>query len=182
MNDSKNVVSNDVGERLQQELEAGERVAWSAQPSPALYGRQLKAFGVIGVIAAAMAMCWIAIGTMAAGVVFGLFGAPFLLVAVVFASLPLRMRERAGRTMYAITDRRAIVVAPDGKQWRVDSYVADDLRSCTRVVDATGGGDLVFRERITGSRSTVEKIGFLGIDDVGRAEQVLERELLSRAA
>lgn len=193
----------DARARVQSELLPGERLAWAAQPVPRLYARGGWAISIFGVFFGGFALFWIAAaGGMAwfaheaagpaGGVVscFPLFGIPFLLVGLGMLTAPVWMRKAAARTVYAITDRRAIICR--GKALggvEVSSFQPADLQTLTRVERADGGGDLVFRETVHTSydsdgdrRTTRTRVGFIGVAGVREVEAVLRQTLLAGGA
>ena len=166
---------------LAEQLASGKRVLWQAHPDPKVMLRKAMPFLVIGIGMALFAVFFIGVGAMVAGAL-GFFGLPFVFVGVGFAWIGVTTWRQATRTLYAITEHRALILTPASSGWRVDVYLARDVRSCTRFVGADGGGDLVFREVETIARNGQtmrRKIGFMGIADVGRVEQILNRALLS---
>ena len=56
------------------------------------------------------------------GVLFPLFGLPFVMVGVGMLSSPFWLRRRAKRTCYALTDRRAIL-------WEAGWFGSVEVRS-----------------------------------------------------
>ena len=193
------------------ELTAGERVRWVGQPVPRV-GFPLAALVpfLFAIPWTGFALFWM---TQASGVLerplnqidssrllFALFGVPFVLVGLgLFASpfwMRARARQAAARTVYVITDRRAIVfdggyygdgslplmlvsmVRPYGRGGtRVTSYTPDQLTKIERMQNADGSGNLVFGETLflTEYRSigTMHRAGFFSIADVREAENQL---------
>jgi len=113
---------------------------------------------------------------------FPLFGLPFLLVGLFMLSAPLRAFLGAGRTLYAITDQRALTLRT-GRSTRVISYYPRDIGNPTRTEKADGSGNLMFAEEWRrGKRGRYAvSVGFRGVPDVREAERALLR-LLERAA
>ena len=117
------------------------------------------------------------------GYIFPLWGLPFIFIGLVMLSAPYWAARAARRTIYAITDRRAIIWIP--KVWgekEVRSFEPRRLLSMTRRERADGSGDLVFEQfrETNGSSTTTIRRGFMGLADVRDAEAVL-REVLLRA-
>jgi hypothetical protein len=93
---------------------------------------------------------------------------------------PLRTWRRLRRTHYALTDRRALVIAPGfAGRTNTKSFTADELR-LMRVEDHRDGtGDLIFACPPTWVR-VAETVGFLGIDQVRDVEALVRQTLMSR--
>lgn len=115
---------------------------------------------------------------------FPLFGVPFLLIGAGMLSAPFWVRRKASRTVYALTDRRAIVVAGTirgGRQIR--SYGPEDMRDMHRTERADGSGDLVFYETTRtvrgkhGTRQVTQPHGFLCVAAVAELERVVRETL-----
>lgn len=190
--------------RINGEMQPGERLLWSGQPDPGLYARGGWGLSVFGIFFTGFSLFWIAgAGGMmwfsddgpsrhfdGVGRIFScfpLFGLPFLAVGIGMLTSPIWMRRAARRTVYAVTDRRAIVC--QGGVWgsvTVRSFGPSDLTDMTRVERAGGGGDLVFREHFTESynskghrMSSRTRIGFIGIDGVREVENLIRAQLVT---
>lgn len=193
-------LSPELESRLQSELQPGERLVWVGQPRPGLVSRQAWVLVPCGVVFTGFALFWIAMaGGMAAaagGINGGLagmfscfpcFGIPFVLAGLFMLTSPVWLRRQAHKTLYALTDRRAIVFEP---RWfrmaTVRSYTAPGLSHLTRRERPDGSGDLVFEEFTTSGvdsdgyrRSYTTRRGFLAIDRVREVEEMVRRTLLS---
>ena len=76
--------------------------------------------------------------------VFSTFGLIFLLALLSFIWIPLKNFINAGNTLYAITNRRIIIM--DGiLSTSVTSYGEDDIERIERRTYGSHQGDLVFR-------------------------------------
>ena len=167
-------LSPELRARLDRELEKGERVVWSAAPLPRAYAQGAWALCVFGVVFGGFAVFWMTMagaaawfGGAAAGsagvnpavatpfALFPLCGLPFLAVGVAMMTAPIWMRGRAAKVVYAVTDRRAIVISPQGfKGESVRSFSPTQLGSIERVERverADGSGNLVFARELYGS-------------------------------
>jgi hypothetical protein len=105
---------------------------------------------------------------------FWLWGVLFVGFGVKMLLEPLWFALRAGRTVYAVTNRRAMVI--DGR--RVKTFGPRELERIERTEAADGSGDMVFvqteepRSRHRGMNVQV-KDGFYGIENVRSVEQLL---------
>ena len=188
------VIEPELRRALDAELAAGERIVWVRQPVPWLIWRGTlpilifaipwTAFAIFWTVAAAGGI-WNRGGAPASWFyfVFPLWGVPFILVGIAMLSAPYWTARAARRTVYAITDRRAIVWI--GRSWRkteVQSFEPKRLLSLTRHQRGNGSGDLIFEQfrETHGSSTTTIRRGFMGLADVRDAEDVL-RETLLRA-
>jgi len=187
------VIEPELRRAIDAELDAGERIVWLRQPVPWLLWRGSLAVLIFGVPWTAFAVFWtlgaaglIGSGARATGwwdYLFPLWGLPFIFIGLVLLSAPYWTARAARQTVYAITDRRAIIWIP--KAWgekEVQSFEPRRLLSMTRKQRADGSGDLVFEQfrETHGSSTTTIRRGFMGLADVRDAEEVL-REVLLRA-
>lgn len=93
---------------------------------------------------------------------------------------PLRTWRRLERTCYALTDRRAVVIAPGfAGRHKTKSFTGDELRLMRVEDQGDGTGDLIFASPSTWV-GMAETIGFLGIEQVRDVEALVRQKLLSK--
>lgn len=162
------------------ELAPGESVEWAAQPSPMralLGGLGLWLFAVPWT---AFSVFWMAMASRAVHdwtsveVAFPLFGLPFVIIGLLMLSTPWWAWRGAQRTLYAVTDRRAILFEAAGLRGiTVRSFSPRALRDVRRTEQPDGSGSLVFSETVgrdsDGDRTTTA-VGFSNVPDVRAAE------------
>jgi hypothetical protein len=107
---------------------------------------------------------------------------PFILGGVWMLIAPLWWLRRSVRTIYVVTDRRAIVFTTRffGRR-SVESFLPEQLASMTRRQRSNGNGDLIFepvREK-NGSDTTAMTRGFLGLERVREVEELIHETLLA---
>lgn len=186
------VLPPEVQRLLNAQLQAGERVIWSSQPVPGLYARQAMPTAYAGIAIIAVAIGWIVVTHSIGSVVrrddvpdrLPLLGVPIALVGIGLALSPLWVRRSAARAVYAVTDRRALVIRPRVfGAVEIESYQAGGLASMTRRQRADGAGDLIFEqfERHVGSGTVTTTVyrGFMGVADVKRVEELIAATLLA---
>ena len=195
-------LSEELDARVRSELLDGEKLLWTGQPRPDHMARQTWPIVLIGIIFTAFSVLWIAgvsgvlfgdaggpmgHGMGVIGLIFPLFGLPFLLIGVLMFGSPFWVRRRARQTCYALTNRRAILWEAG---WfgsvEIRTYGPTDLSKIRRVEYSSGAGDLIFDEITTigsdsqGHRTTsVTRRGFMGINGVREAEVLLRKTLLA---
>lgn len=177
---------------LQRELRSGERVVWSQQPRPAALARKSSGTFLFGIPFFAFAVFW----TFAASGGFSsshtrkdssppwfplLWGGMFILVGACMLLSPLWAYWQAVRTVYAITDQRAILIVAPWRRRTIHSFVGRHLVDIHRVENAGGRGDIVFhREAQSGKPGdSYHDVAFLGIERVREVEDSL-RELYAK--
>jgi hypothetical protein len=168
---------------LENELRAGERVVWCQQPRPAalagkssvtfLFGIPFFAFAVFWTLAASGGISKVKGGSFPSWFPI-LWGGMFVVVGAALLLSPAWAFWRATRTVYAVTDLRAILIVAT---WRrtIYSFVGQHLVDIHRVEDDAGRGDIVFhREARSGNRrDSYYDVGFLGIERVREVEDSL---------
>ena len=162
------------------EIAPGERVDFAAQP---LAGRAfLMSFGIwlFAVPWTAFSVFWTVMAASVAGemdgwgVVFPLFGTPFVAIGLAMLSAPAWAWRAGRRTLYVVTDRRAIVFAASGfRDIGVRSFAPAALADVRRTERPDGSGDLVFAQsthRDSDGDSVTTTTGFPNLPDVREAE------------
>jgi hypothetical protein len=168
---------------ISRELDPDERVVWSAMPKPRYFtGPALAAF-LFAIPWTAFSLFWIA---GAAGFkipqfnrgedLFPLFGVPFVLIGIGMLSSPLWTYRNSLRTVYVITNRRAITI-DGGRSYTIRSYASEMLTDTYRREHADGTGDVIIIRNSwkdsDGDRQSQE-LGFLRIPDAKSVEQMLK--------
>jgi hypothetical protein len=168
----------DLQQAVQSQLDAGEQLLWYGQPIARRTIRSAMPIVLFGIMWTAFALFWMA---GAAGFrfpdfsrlsesLFALFGLPFVLIGLGLLASPYFVYKKAKRTVYAITNRRAIVIV-SGKFKFIQSYSGKDIGTISRSERADGTGDIFFGEE-AGEKRT-KPVGFLAIPDVRRVERIL---------
>lgn len=183
--------------RVRPELRPGERLVWVGQPSPARWMFQtlpILLFALPWTTGALLALAAtsglldalrigsapeVILGKVADRLLFSLlFALPLVLLGLGMLSAPYWAWRMAHRTIYAITDQRALIweVTPLGGT-TLRTIPPEDLHRLSRRERADGSGDLIFdnvRRDSDGRRSTSET-GFLAIARVREVEDVLRK-------
>lgn len=97
---------------------------------------------------------------------------------------PARFALAAGRTLYALTNRRAIIVSRVFAT-TVKSYTYGQMNELQRVEREDGSGDLCFANREVASRrgaTVLKRVGFVGIPDVRSVEQQIRSRVQEQKA
>ena len=174
-------------ELLARELERGERVAWQARPRP--LPRALASWGtfVFGIPFFAFSVFWTwgatggfndrRTGDHAAFSTFALlWGSMFVVGGASMLLSPLWAWWVARRTLYAVTDRRAIHIQVPLRRAIIQSFAGERLAAVVRREGPNGAGDLIFeREASKGSkgRTVYRDVGFFGLEDARGVQQLL---------
>jgi hypothetical protein len=181
-------------QEINRQLDPGEGLLWSGAPSPGRMALSALPVTVFGIPFSAFAAYWIYMAFTITSKsksslggplnLFPLFGVPFLLVGLGMLTAPLWAFLGAGRTLYAVTNKRALIIS-NLFSTSVKSYAHSEIRELQRVERAGGTGDLYFASRDVVTRSggvSHRRIGFLGIPDVRGVEQLIRSRLQQEAA
>jgi hypothetical protein len=155
------------------EMRGGEKLLWAAKPGAMGLARAEIGRALIGIPFLAFALYW----TWSAGAknwlagqdnpagFFPLFGLIFIVVGVGFVLSPLWAAIRARWIVYAVSDRRAVIITRFPTR-RVQSFTPQYMEGLERIERGDGSGDLILRREYTSSRrrsSQLRRIGFFGI-------------------
>ena len=174
---------------LRRELMTGERIVWNGQPNP----RKLYAAFAIWLFAipwTAFALFWEAMAllmlwggttktpaviTWSFGIVFPLFGLPFIIIGFYMLAMPFKAIAKAKRTVFALTDRRVLRVTA-GQTREAESVMLGQIGPISVKVGSDGYGTLRIQTGISidsdGDRVT-ERFEIAGVPDVSRLEGLL---------
>ena len=105
---------------------------------------------------------------------FYLMPIPCLLFGLWLLSFPLLTRQKSKRTVYAVTNLRAIVVDGTFSAYNVASYYPTDLWQLSCKQKANGLGSLCFRIDSGGFLPWMIRRGFWNIHNVSKVERILQ--------
>jgi hypothetical protein len=167
----------------QAQLESGESLLWHSRPDGRRFILGSIAIVLFGIPWTAFSLFWMAAASgflfseSGNGIfsLFALFGVPLVLVGFGMLSSPYRVYRKMKRTVYALTNRRALIIT-GGRSQTIRSYSSKDTGIIERTERASGKGDIYFATA-EGNKST-QRIGFLGISDARRVERLLVERLL----
>ncbi|MBT8486734.1 MAG: hypothetical protein HKO59_13235 [Phycisphaerales bacterium] len=168
---------------VERELAGDEPIVWLGQPDARRATLRTWPIVAFAVPWTGFAVFWIAgaagfkMPTFQGGAgLLPLFGVPFVLIGLAMLTSPLWSRRSARRTVYAITDRRAVIFERTRRGRRVRSFPVTGFGQVTRTERADGSGDLILhvrtRKDADGDRH-VERVGFYGIPKVREVERLL---------
>lgn len=177
------------------EMDPGERLLWAGCQNPSrallpsiplvLFGIPWTGFSLFWIF---MASGGFGQSSGGPGIIFSLFGLPFVLIGLLLLSSPYWIYRAAARTVCAISDRRLLIIRA-GSTRKIQSYTARDISNLERREQPDGSGDLIFARRYytstdsDGFRSNnTQNIGFFGIPDVRNVERIIRENLMRETA
>lgn len=177
--------------RAQSELDSGESLAWCGTADARRVAFSSLPAALFGIPFAGFALFWMSEafrGTRAmAGnshnafvsgfKVFPLFGIPFLLVGLGVTLMPLWAYLTGTKTVYAVTNRRVMVISGT-KSRAVKSFTPADIAGVEHRERPDGSGDIVIMTNTfqrSGNNMTMQvKVSLCGVPNVKQvAEQVM---------
>jgi len=167
------------------ELEREERISWTGRPHSWRFVPGTIPGFVFGVlITTVLLLAFLPLPAQGWGptLLFCLFVGPFFLIGLVLLSSPLRAIRRAYRTLYVVTDRRAITFYRGIFSTSVLSFGLEQLTDLQRKERHDGSGDITFMSSVKGlggsegapRRASARDVGFFGIGNVREVEEVLK--------
>lgn len=122
----------------------GEQLVWRGRPDPKRVMVRNLGAGVFGVIFMGFAGFWIAMAS-SSGSPLAAFGIPFFLIGGFLASKPWRMRVKAQKSYYAITDQRVIILSGGRRGYQTEILNPADITDLKAKPRAGDSGDLQLR-------------------------------------
>jgi hypothetical protein len=191
------IVDSELIAEVRDELHPGERVLWAGRARPLRFVlrdsyRLLAGLGSLAVLALMIFIFSQFFGgfgfrSVNGGFSFSSFFSLFWLIAViaVLASAAPIVADylRARRMVYAVTDRRLLIVTLPALWWgrSVQSFGAGDIRGLTRRMHGDSTGDVIFSSetysvrRRYGYSTRTRDVGFFGIPDAREVEELISR-------
>jgi len=177
------ILPRELQEAIESEMGPEETIAWCARPRASRFAWRAMPLVLVGLPFTAVVLFWFVGITGAACEEAGkgetlfvvLFGMPFLLIGLGMLSAPLWMIRKARRTVYAVTNRRALILER-GRNLRVHSFGPEALHRVEKRVKSDGSGDLIFERRLGAQGGTMTflcDLGFFGVENVDGVEAAL---------
>lgn len=173
---------------IERELQAGESVRWIEQPIPRFFTAASIGSLFFGIPFTGFALFWMwgASGFQwpdpRAGLqpqhVFALFGVPFALAGFGLLTSPIWTRLAARKTVYLVTDHRAIAIQGGIASYTIRSFQPDQLNDVYRRERSDGTGDVIIavrRWKDSDGDQRKEELGFLGLRHPRDAEKWLKQ-------
>jgi len=179
---SMSEMPHDIRDAVESEREPGERLVWVGLPDPKRAVKTEWGAFIFGIPWTAFALFWevMAIGMgLKTGswflIFFVLFGLPFVGIGFAMLSAPFRTMQNVRRMIYAITDKRIIIIERKGAARKIHSYVPRYATDLERVDHADGSGDLTFAVnfRRDTPRGMSGPVGLYGVPDVRVVERII---------
>lgn len=149
-------------------LEPNERVLWAGKPDPVATFRTQLGFWWVGLPITAVALVIYAKGWL------GTFSFFPLAIGGVFLAAPFLMIAHAYGTIYALTDRRAIIKHDALGKRRTESWPLDTLDDKLEVLESSAGcGHVYFGTQVSKSQKLdADYTGKIAFREVARPHEV----------
>lgn len=167
---------------VEREIRRGETVRFVETPQPRFFTSASTPAFLFAIPWTAFALFWMA---GAAGFkvpnfnkgfdLFPLFGVPFVLIGMAMLSTPYWAYRNAFRSVYVITDQRAITFV-GGFRTTIRSFAPEHLQAIYRTERSDGSGDVIIGsnwKRDSDGDAHATHYGFLGVVDAKATEDRL---------
>jgi hypothetical protein len=186
---NKPKISAKLRKAIDKELEIGESVVWVGQPLHRFFTLESLIYFCMGIPFTAIAIYFIydsadfKIPDLSEGIkfefenIFFLFAVPFVLIGVWMLSSPLREWFKAFRTVYLITDKRAILIE-SGLLVSIRNYAPNQLKDLYRKEKRNGTGHIIITTGLRRGNDGDywrEDIGFMNIRNPKEVEKLLRQ-------
>jgi len=167
-------------ELVSRELEPDEHLLWGGQPIPKFFTGASFAI-VLFVIPWTLISVFISCAALFDGryspltVIF--FGFPFVLIGLSMLSSPIMVYRNLENTVYAITNRRAIIIVRYFFSTNIVSFEPNQLKELQRHEKTNGIGDVLFSELDRAAQQSPTKVpmnGFLNVREAKKVERLLK--------
>jgi len=201
VDDMSDGLTDDLRARVKSELEPGERLLWAARSDPPVQrvGAGFYVCSAIALLLIGVSLGFSVLGytdaqghdhvgdqsAMMGALMYLGYGCVFVIGLILVWRSRLRERLRKASTCYAVTDRRAIVWAPEAKgdAIRVQALARGQFSNLVRVERPDGSGNLEFRETSAPRGDVDFDVGpcftFEHVPEVRRVEQIVRNNLIA---
>lgn len=182
-------LSSALHQRAQNEIASAEKILFVATPDPGHEGMENIVFIPFAIVWTIFSVCWVGaaiVGSIRSRSIIGwfmvLWGLPFVGVGLVLLTIPYFSYKRELHTIYALTEKRALVFSDDGVRELVkfsDKHFGPITAKVYGNTSSNAKMDLLFRSSLDPEhpRATV---GFWGIEKGEIAKAILEDKLKAR--
>ena len=152
MNNIPENISPMIRNRIEHELLHEEKLIWMGLPTPQYFTLKAKDSFSSGILMTAFMIFWMTAGGVGVshtslgiygGILFALCGLPFLLIGLYMLSTPLWTYKKLKKTVYAITNNRALIIEL-GWSVKTSAYTPQDLTKISREEKSGGTGNILF--------------------------------------
>ena len=176
----------DLREKIDRELGLGEVIHWIDQPIARFFAPGTIGIFLFGIIFTTFSLFWtwgasgfgsLFINGFTPTMLLSLFGVPFILIGFSILSIPFTTKKEAKKTVYIITDQRAISFEGDSPM-TIRSYLPNQLQNVHFQENKDGSGNVmigIHYAKDSEAGEIVEYTGFRDIRDPKGAERFLRR-------
>jgi len=186
MNSNNLQIPKEVRQKIDRELQPGESIRWVDQPVAQMFTSASLPILFFAIPWTSFAIFWMwgALGfkvpDLSRGIqpehLFALFGVPFVLIGLGMLSSPFWAWKAARKTVYLITNKRAILIQ-SGVSTTIRSYTPAQINHTYRKEGKNDIGDVIIAVRkwkdSDGDQMT-EEIGFISIRNPQEVEKMLK--------
>ena len=160
---------------VERELDDGERITWMEMPIARYFSGAATMMCFFAIPWTAFAIFWMVMASQGSPF-FAMFGIPFVLIGCAMLLAPVWNYRAAKKTIYVITDKRAIMITGGGKM-KIQSFGPEKLTDLRREERADGSGDVIVDEETwttSKGHTRTRPVGLLNVRDAKQVEDLLE--------
>ncbi len=183
-------------QRLDEALLRNESLRWALRPVPTPWGPG----SLPALIFSIPWLCFVTFWTYAAlgfptsleelaalqpgRMLFAAFSLPFWAVGIWMLTTPWQQQRRMRRSIYALTDRRVLIIEPGLFSWKTRAFALVPELIMERKLRKEGRGDLIFGTDVHYGRNSRREVpvGFINLPDLRLAEQKIDEALDAKLA
>ncbi|MEN8154347.1 MAG: hypothetical protein ABFR75_10020 [Acidobacteriota bacterium] len=182
-------ISERFKEKVNREFEPGESIIWIDKPRPKYFTASSLSTFLFAIPWTLFALFWtfgaaeFKIPDFKEFDFFPLFGLPFIIIGLVLLATPLTAFRRDKKTLYVITNKRAIIFI-GGLSTTIHSFMPENLKKIYREEKNDGSGDVFFQiysKNISSEAKRIDNTGFLRVGNAREVENML-KSLAGRAS
>ncbi|MDR1052710.1 MAG: hypothetical protein LBL39_00890 [Planctomycetaceae bacterium] len=153
-------ISQELQESINNELENDEIIEWIDQPIPCYFSKNRIGIFIFSILWTSFALLWLFVVLVANGAfLLVLFGVLFVIIGVgMLFSATIGERKKLSKTVYVITNRRAIIFDECSFADGVVSYTADELWDIQPKQKKNGTGDIFIFKNIRNVELVEQKL------------------------
>lgn len=164
---------------VDREIEEDERILWMDGPVPHYFNAHSISASLFAIPWTAFAIFWtFGAWGQAKNIEFALFGVPFILIGLGMLCTPLWVYRNSLKSVYVITDQRAIIFDGGITKTTIRSYPPDQLQEVYRKEKRRGTGDVLLssrRWRDSDGDQRMQELGFMNIANAKEVEGLVKQ-------
>ena len=167
---------------IESEMSPSEAISWVDQPNPNIAGLKSLPILLFAIPWTCFSVFWTVMAygavksTSGWGLIFPLWGVPFVLIGIGMLLTPVSVYMVARSTVYIITSSRVLIIRNHRKR-TIQSFSPRQITALSRRETKAGNGDVILTENVSRDSDGDlhrKEVALLGIKDVKRVEALIK--------